>query len=684
MATILVVDDQPANRDLAATLLGYRQHDVIEACDGAEALEIIRERHPDLVITDLLMPSVDGYELVRALRADPTSYATRVIYQTANYLLDEIRPVASALGVDCVLARPTEPGEFLAAVEAALAAEVASWPAPPLEDFHKEHLRALNTKLLAKVRELEATKAALEASEARLQSLADSAPIGIFSLDVIGMVAYGNPQLREICGLTTDPHSVDAWIALLHPDDQDRAGTALAAAIETRTPYRDRVRVIQPTGEQRWADIQAVPVAAPGDAVLYVGTVQDVTDAVEAQRKHDELETRLRSAERLESLGQLAAGIAHDFNNLLGAMLNYSDFISSALAEIAASASDPRLTQVCEDAAVVRTAIDRAADLTHQLLIFGRREIIHPEVLDVNELVREAMKLLSRTIGENIRLECRLAPGLRTVCADRSRLEQVIVNLVVNSRDAITGSGTVLVTTDNLDLAEQDTAANPVAEPGPYTRLTVSDDGAGMTLAVASHAFEPFYTTKPKGKGTGLGLATVHGIVSQLGGHAGIHSEPGHGTSVRVCLPSADGVPNESARSLPPAATGRGEAVLLVEDNDSVRTVTARILDQSGYRVQPACDGRTALSVLEDPSVKIDLLLSDMVMPGLSGNEVAARAAELRPGLPILFMSGYAAEFAGRPILAHEAVDLLEKPFTQEALLRRVAEALGRGEDPEG
>jgi PAS domain S-box-containing protein len=687
MARILVVDDHPDNRDLAATLLHYRGHTVLEAADGAEGLAIIRAGQPDLVITDLLMPVMDGYEFVRELRADPALAATRVIFYTANYMQDEIRPVAAALGVHHIVARPVEAEVFLAAVDAALAAEPSAPPMTPHDEVHKRHLRALSAKLAQKVRELEAAEVALKESEARFRSLAESSPVGIFSLDHNGSITYSNPRLREICGLTGDPEPMPAFTDLLpftdllQAGDRDRTRTAVATAIETGGPYRDRVRIVRPGGGQCWADIQAAPVADDSDHVGYVGTVDDVTAMVDAQSARADMEARLRIAERLEGLGQLAGGVAHDFNNLLGAMLNYADFISADIDELAASVTDPRLARMRDDIAAIRATVDRAADLTHQLLIFGRREIIHPEVLDVNEIVSGVEKLLARTIGEHIKLDSQLASDLSPVSADRGRLEQVIVNLVVNARDAIADTGTVVITTDNVGLGEQDLLLHPAASPGRYTRITVTDDGEGMTPETAARVFEPFFTTKPKGKGTGLGLATVHGIVSQLGGHIGIYSEPGRGTSMRVYLPSAAGEPARRTEDALAAPAGHGEAVLVVEDNAGLLAVTTRILEQNGYSVLAAADAKVALALLENASTSVDLLLTDVVMPETSGTELAERTARLRPALPILFMSGYACGLTGPDARVMPGVDLIDKPFTRSTLLRRVAQALGSRQD---
>jgi CheY-like chemotaxis protein len=286
--------------------------------------------------------------------------------------------------------------------------------------------------------------------------------------------------------------------------------------------------------------------------------------------------------------------------------------------------------------------------------------------------------MLSRTIGEHVQLESKLSPWLWPVNADPTRLEQVIINLVVNARDAVTDTGTVVVATDNVELDDEVVALHAVANPGRYVRVTVADDGEGMTPETVARAFEPFFTTKPKGQGTGLGLATVYGIVNQLDGYVGIYSEPGHGTAVRVYIPAAEGAPREASKPVGPMECGLGEVVLVVEDDEQMRSLTSRILSKGGYAVVAADRGSAALALLEDPAARVDLLLSDVVMPEMSGQEVAERAAALRPGLPVLFMSGYAAGLVRPNATLPTGVDLLQKPFTQGSLLRAVAQALRR------
>ena len=361
-------------------------------------------------------------------------------------------------------------------------------------------------------------------------------------------------------------------------------------------------------------------------------------------------------------MGQLAGGIAHDFNNLLAVILNYADFVAEQLPE----------GEMRQDVEEIQRAASRAADLTRQLLIFARREVTQPELLDMNALITGVEKLLRRTIGEHVEFIMSLEQPLPSVRADPGQLEQIFLNLAVNARDAMPGGGRLVVETKDVTLDDVYADAHPGIAPGRYVRLAVSDTGIGMTPEAVARAFEPFFTTKPAGQGTGLGLATVYGIVTQAGGNARIYSEPGRGTVVTIHLPAIEEAATAAmaVAAQAPLATGRGETLLVVEDESAVLLAVIRILSQNGYRVLAQSDPADAVALLGDRSKRIDVLVTDVVMPGMSGVELARRARELRPGLPVLYMSGYSHEVVAHQGAIPEGAVLLQKPFTRKELLR--------------
>jgi len=679
MANVLVVDDNAVNRDLVVTLLGYQGHRSMQAADGMRALATARAERPDLIITDLLMPLLDGYELIREIRSDKALADTPVIFYTANYLHSEVRPIAAALGVRHIVSKPIDVEQLMQTVENALA-DLDRAPIVASQVFDREHQRALSAKLLEKVHELEQAENALRESEARFRSLAEFSPIGILSMGTNGRVSYANPRLREICGIADTVIAGDAWDDLVHPEDRELIQNALALSLEGNVSRGDRLRLLRPDGEQRWVKVQVAPVVDQAKQTNFVATVEDITEVVEAQLQRDEMERRLRASERLESLGELAAGVAHDFNNLLAVIVSYAQFVELGLSNMAREHPDPRLDQMQRDTDAIRGAADRAAELTRQLLIFARRDIVHPEVLDVNGVVSAAVALLGRTIGEHVQLEHDLADGIWPVTSDRGQLDQVLVNLVVNARDAVGDGGVVKLTTDNIVIDEPTAAMHGRLAPGHYVRLTVSDDGMGMVPETISRAFEPFFTTKPTGEGTGLGLSTVYGIVTRMGGSVSIYSERGHGTAIRVYLPACEGHMVNAGPLLVMGSevgpAGSGAVILVNEDDDEIRAITARILTENGYEVVTSDRGALALELISDESNALDLLLSDVIMPQMSGRELAERAAEIRPDLPVLFMSGYADGLLAPARVLEPGVELLEKPFTQATLLAAVANSL--------
>jgi PAS domain S-box-containing protein len=431
-------------------------------------------------------------------------------------------------------------------------------------------------------------------------------------------------------------------------------------------------------GSEFPVDIAVSPIGA-GQGTTAIVVVRDLSEAKEFERRRDEelaratREARIAQSSRLESLGQLAGGVAHDFNNLLGVILNYAEFVADELEEG---------TTAHTDVVEIRKAAERATELTRQLLIFSRRETVKPAPVDLNEVVRDVDRLLRRTLGEHVELAVDLHQEVPPVLADPGKVEQVLVNLAVNARDAMPDGGRLVIETSEVELDRDFLQEHPDISPGRYVRLTVADNGGGMEPEVAARAFEPFFSTKRKGEGTGLGLATVYGIVTGCGGEISLYTEPGAGTVFRVHFPAADSTipaaPGERAVDL----TGKGERVLVVEDEDTVRALTKRILTESGYWVSAKSRGRDALRLLEDPMKEFDLLISDVVMPGMRGAELAQRAQELRPELPVLMMSGYTTPMDDEDRRAMAESPLLEKPFSRRDLLgevRRLLDKPGEG-----
>jgi PAS domain S-box-containing protein len=408
----------------------------------------------------------------------------------------------------------------------------------------------------------------------------------------------------------------------------------------------------------------------------------DVTD--DASRRHDrevlERKERLQAqAQRLESLGQLAGGVAHDFNNLLAVILNYVSFVSEEVAAAAAMAGPgpaDHLEAASADLVEIKKAAERAAGLTHQLLVFARRDVIRPQVLDLDTVITAIEEMLRRTIGEHVELVTSLAGDLWPVLADPGQLDQVLVNLAVNARDAMPAGGTLTIDTSNTIVDADAIAGGSQARAGRNVRLRVSDNGSGMPAEVAQHAFEPFFTTKPDGGGTGLGLATVYGILAQADGNIWIYSESGAGTTFTITLPATAESVAPVAEPMPYRRTPKGETVLVVEDEVALREVTRRIFTRNGYQVITAASGPEALGIAAGHPGEIHLLVTDVVMPHMLGKEVAEKMRLIRPEIEVVFMSGYA-----RPVLASQGrldpgVALVEKPFSEADLLTVAGQVL--------
>ena len=669
MALAVVIDDSAADRRLTETLLKHAGYTVMVCGDGQEGLDLIKKENPDLVIADLITPSIDGYDLARAVRSDPKTASTPIILQTAHYLEAEVRRLAAQIGIQEVIIKPVEPQAFLDAVAKTVRDKAAldgSTEAAPGTEFPVEHMRLVSAKLYEKVRELEATRLELDRTATKYQLLfkAHPEPMWGFDLETLRFLEVNDAAVRqygyshdEFLAMTVQdilpPEEVPVFLETLRtPDEPWRPAPWLhrkkdGSVIETRITSQ-----VLTFG------------ARPARYVM----AQDVT----AERKHEQ---QLHQTQRMESLGQLAGGVAHDFNNLLGVILNFGWFVKANLTAAVESGDGERWRPVLKDMERIERAAENAARLTRQLLAFARVDVVQPRPMNINAVVTELAPLLQRTLGEHIDLVAAPGPDLWPVMIDPGQLSQVLTNLAVNSRDAMPKGGKLTIDVANVDIDTAYAAERPHLTPGRYVRLRVSDTGSGMDKKTLEHAFEPFFTTKPRGQGTGLGLATVYGIVTQAGGRIDVYSELDIGTRVSVLLPATDQTQDTEAVSSAPAAPA-SETVLVVEDSDDLREIVDRILSQNGYQVLVAANGPEALKAAQNYTGHIDLLLTDVIMPRMHGTELAPRLVESRPDLRVLYMSGFAQPALGASGAVLSEVALLDKPFTEPILLARVRQAL--------
>jgi PAS domain S-box-containing protein len=457
------------------------------------------------------------------------------------------------------------------------------------------------------------------------------------------------------------------WVDHLHPDDRERA---VADCLSATAEHRDHdltYRMVAADGREVWLHDAVNVVTEGGRATALRGVMVDVT-------REKRLEAQFLQSQKMEAVGRLAGGVAHDFNNLLTVITGYCDMLLADLAP--GDGSRPMIEEV-------RKAGERAVGLTRQLLAFSRKQVLKLKPLSLNGVVAGMRDLVSRLIGEDIALVTRLDPGAGSVMADLVQLEQVVLNLAVNARDAMPDGGKLTLQTANAELGEAYARDNPEARPGRYVLLAVTDTGSGMDAATRARVFEPFFTTKEVGKGTGLGLATVYGIITQCGGHVALASEPGRGSTFNIYLPRVEERPAEAAAGpdRPRVPEGR-EVVLLVEDDASVRGLASRVLRMHGYTVLEAADGPEALRVCERHKGPLHMLVTDVVMPHMNGRQLADRLKALRPDLKVLYVSGYTDDAVLRRGLLEERIAFLSKPFSPDALARAVREVLDRGSDP--
>ena len=538
------------------------------------------------------------------------------------------------------------------------------------EEHHKEMLQFVSTQVAAAIERTRAEQA-LRASEARLKAVLHSALDAHVAMDDTGRVASWNQQAESMFGWAEREVLGQRLADIIVPHAHREAHAAglrrfLATGEGPILGQRIELTALRRDGAEFPVELAVAPVRV-GTSWLFSAFVRDITARREAEEALRVSEVQLRQAQKMEAIGRLAGGVAHDFNNVLTAIFGYVDILREEI---------PPGSAAQQDLAEVRKASERAASLTKQLLAFSRQQVLEPVVLKPNALVEDFEKMLRRLIGEDVELRLSLAEGAGNVRADPGQLQQVLMNLVVNARDAMPTGGKLIIETANAELSEQYAELHQPVVPGGYVMLAVSDTGSGMAPEIRGRIFEPFFTTKDKGKGTGLGLSTVYGIVKQSGGYVWVYSEVGRGTSFKIYLPRVDAPAEELQLPRTPDSVVGTETILLAEDDPMLRPLAKGLLEKLGYTVIYAENAATALEAAANHAGPIQLLVADVVMPGASGRELARQLEKTRPQTKVLYVSGYTDDAIVHHGMLEPGLNFLQKPFTPAALARKVREVL--------
>jgi len=501
----------------------------------------------------------------------------------------------------------------------------------------------------------------LSASQ-RLQLATASGYLGIWDWDILNDVLVWDERMYEIYGVDCEafPACYDVWERSLHPDDRAQTLDATRKALDGYGDYDLEFRIVLSSGEIKHIKANAVVNRdADGRAIRMIGMNQDMTE-------RRQLEEQLLHSQKMEAIGQLAGGIAHDFNNILSAIIGYGSLMVMKMDQ-----KDPQRQYADQ----ILAAAERAADLTRSLLAFSRKQLINPRPVDLNQIIRKTDKFLHRIIGEDIDLKTPLSQEVLTVNAYSGQIEQVLMNLATNSRDAMPGGGTLSIMTEVADIDADFIRTHGYGGPGKYARLSISDSGAGMNETTRKRLFEPFFTTKEVGKGTGLGLSIVYGIIKQHNGYINVYSEPGEGTTFNIYLPLICSL-IEDVTSSDEIPSGGTEAVLVVDDDKMLRELTEKVLSQFGYTVITAADGREAVDKFNEFKEKVKLVVMDVIMPNMNGKEAMDRIRKISPATKVIFLSGYTSDIIHARGLFDEELEFISKPLSPLKFLQTVRKVL--------
>jgi PAS domain S-box-containing protein len=669
---LLAIDDGEETLDelQAAVAHAFPAAAFSSARSGQRGIAEALNNPPDIILLDIVMPEMDGFETCRRFKEDIRLRDIPIVFLTAVKPDSEICEKAIEAGAEAFIAKPFELWELLVQIRAMLKIKAANLTQEAerarLQQMVTQRTHELAEQLIFREKALES----LKESEALFKAIFTESPMGICLLDArAGRFLRVNAMLARITGRTPEELAGTDWRSITHPDDIAVQADSLARLESgSEKVLRLEKRYLKPDGSAVWVKLTATPLPAfDKSASRYLGMVEDISAAKTAEREKTQLEEQLRQSQKMEAAGSLAGGIAHDFNNMLSAILTYSDFLLKSI-----NKEDPRR----KDAEEIKTTGLRAAALTRQLLAFSRKQVLQPQILDINATITGMKAMLHRLIGENIKLTTVTSKEPALIKADPGYLEQVLLNLCVNARDAMPKGGKLSLEASVVSIDAEYVHRHGTLQPGKYALLAVSDNGCGMPPETKEHIFEPFFTTKPRDKGTGLGLSTVHGIVKQSGGTIVVASEEGGGTVFKLYFPLSSGEAAAAKQQAGRKFTAVSGTVLVVDDDDQIKALARRTLAEDGLSVIVAASAEEALSLCKRHNKRIDLLLTDMILPKMTGIELAEHLKSAYPEIKIIYMSGYTDHSVLTDGMLAPDKSFIQKPFTLDLLTQKVREAL--------
>ncbi len=676
---LLVVEDSPMMIGLLRTVLGKHGYDILAATDGQKAVERAKTERPDLILLDILMPGMDGYETCRRLREQPETRETPVIFLSA---LSETHDKIAGFDLGAVdfVTKPIDFPELLARIRTHLTLHELRGELREmnrtLEDKVRERTRELsasNRALLAEIEERRRTETQLRENKERLKEAQRIARVGHWERDhVAGALTWSDETFRIFCVDPGEGASYETYLDRIHPDDRERVKSEYEDAVRNRKTFDTTFRMVRRDGAVKHIHERCrTDCDDAGKPLRTIGTCQDITERIQMEEENSLLNLRLQQAQKLEAVGTLAGGIAHDFNNILAAIIGYTEISKIRHAEggDAIGSLDS-----------VLGACIRARNLVRHILTFSRQVETEMQPVSVRPIVKECLAFLEASTPASIELRSRIETASGVVVGDPTQIHQITMNLCTNAVHAMKDAGGVLdVRLDETTLGGNGPEPPPGLERGDYVRLTVSDSGRGIPEEIRGRIFDPFFTTKQRGEGTGMGLSILHGIVEKMGGGVSVASEVGAGTTFRVLLPRYKDGGGESAAGGPAVQTGGGRILFVDDEADIVRS-SREMMTGFGYETVAATDGESALRLFAEAPEAFDLVMTDLSMPGMSGLDLSRRILAIRPDTPVLLCTGFSADLTPEAVETAGIRKMIQKPLSAGELSMAIHDVLNPGD----